>query len=151
MKLKDIMTESIISCDIKDFMIDAAKKMKKNDIGFLPIVQNKKIVGVMTDRDIVVKALANNGKEAQISSYMTKELITISENADLNDAIELMGQKRVKRLLVVSDHRVVGILSLADLLSYITDTEKLLHCLQEMNFVSKNKANQEAEIDEFYL
>ena len=78
MKIKDIMNKDIISCDINSSIYEVAKKMLEYNIGFIPITSNDNIVGVLTDRDIVVKILAN--KDDKIKGYLSDILITIDIN-----------------------------------------------------------------------
>lgn len=151
MKLYEIMSRHMITCDVTDFVVDAAKKMKKNEIGFLPIVQDQKIVGVITDRDIVIHALANSAKQEEIASYMTHHIISIASESSLEEALKMMRENKVKRLLVTQKDAVVGIVSIADFLQHIKSGDDLLEALKEIDEIAPHETVKDAEIDEFYL
>lgn len=96
---------------------DAAGSMAAHDIGVLPIVDGDRFVGLVTDRDLVLRVLAA-GKDPRavrlIDIATTKELTTVTPDMQLCDARALMGERRIRRLPVVKDDRLVGMLSLGD-------------------------------------
>ena len=96
---------------------DAAGLMKKLDTGVIPIARNGGLEGLVTDRDIVVRVLAerNDPEEVRLSDIMTAAAVTISPDHQLAEARELMAQRQIRRLPVVQDGRLVGILSMGDL------------------------------------
>ena len=97
---------------------EAAQLMETDDIGSLPILDGEQLAGMVTDRDIVVRAVAK-GKDPRgmpVSEVASSELITIHANDDLADALRLMASQQVRRLPVVDeDNRLVGILAQADI------------------------------------
>jgi CBS domain-containing protein len=96
---------------------EAAQLMEQEDIGSLPVLDGEELVGMVTDRDIVVRAVAK-GKDPRgmpVRDVATREVVTVSVDDDLGDALDLMAAHQVRRLPVVSDGgRLVGVLSQAD-------------------------------------
>lgn len=94
-----------------------AQKMKKLDVGSIPIGENDKLVGMVTDRDITCRALANGHDVSKLTArdVMTKGIVYCREDEDLDDALRIMEQKKIRRLPVINDKkRMVGMLSLGD-------------------------------------
>ena len=119
MKLSEIMTRDVVVIQPDDSLKSAAKKMRDRDIGFLPVCDGENLIGVLSDRDITIRALAD-GMEVDIMlgrDLMTSPAIYCYEDQDVSEAAQLMEENRIRRLVVVSrdDKRVVGIVSLGDL------------------------------------
>ena len=142
-----IMSKNVIVLDENTNIIKISKTMKENDIGIIPISRNKKIIGVLTDRDIVTKVLANN--DEKIKNYITKKIVKINVDSDINEALEIMKKNKIKRLLVEKNNKLVGILSISDLLYY--QNEKILETFKNIYTIDKNNDEYHVEIDEFEL
>lgn len=149
MKIETIMTKSIITASIQDDVKTLSSLMKKYDIGFLPLRKGNKIVGVITDRDIALACANQIDASSKMTSYMAKEIITVSPSDSVSSALSKMGHHKIKRLLVVDHQKVVGILSLSDILSH--QKEGVLNTLQKIWEINRNKHTFSTEIDEFYL
>ena len=141
------MSKNVIVLDENTNIIKISKTMKENDIGIIPISRNKKIIGVLTDRDIVTKVLANN--DEKIKNYITKKIVKINVDSDINEALEIMKKNKIKRLLVEKNNKLVGILSISDLLYY--QNEKILETSKNIYTIDKNNDEYHVEIDEFEL
>lgn len=133
MKVKEIMTSPVeeIGADIKIFQ--AAKMMKMLDIGVLPVVRGEAIVGIVTDRDIVVRVVAErlNAQTTLVGEIMTAEVICCSEDETIEAAARLLEENQVHRLLVLSNNnKVSGILSIADVVRSIKN-DRLIHEILE--------------------
>lgn len=114
-KLKEIMTKEVESCTLLDNVFEVAVKMKEYNVGSIPIVDGDKIVGVITDRDIVTRCIAEkHPASSKVEDIMSRELITIEADADAVQAAQLMAEKQIRRLPVVEGDRLVGIVSLGD-------------------------------------
>jgi CBS domain-containing protein len=114
-KLKEIMTKEVESCTLLDNVFEVAVKMKEYNVGSIPIVDGDKIVGVITDRDIVTRCIAEkHPASSKVEDIMSRELITIDADADAVQAAQLMADKQIRRLPVVEGDRLVGIVSLGD-------------------------------------
>lgn len=142
------MSRDLKVADINSDVFEIARKMKEFDIGFIPISENNKIVGVLTDRDIVTKILANN--DTEIKSYINKHLIKINLNSDIEDTVKLMGEKKIKRLLVENNNKLVGIISLSDILNSIDD-DILIENIKKIYEIYRNTDEYITKINEFEL
>jgi CBS domain-containing protein len=115
--VRDAMTSNPRSIEPSTMVADAAKLMKAEDVGSLPIVEGDQLVGMVTDRDIVIRAVAE-GKDSQsttVGEIASRDLVTVDPEQDLDEALRLMAQHQVRRLPVAEeDGRLVGILAQAD-------------------------------------
>lgn len=118
MQVKEIMSRNIKMIDSDVTLSEAADKMKIFDIGVLPIQENNKIVGLITDRDIVIRAVAKgfDSRRTKVKEIMTTEIVSCNQNESLEEAAKLLEDKQVRRLLVLDDNNnPVGILAVSDL------------------------------------
>ncbi len=118
MKLREIMSKSVESIPVNSSLTEAANTMARLDIGFLPVVDGPDVVGAITDRDIVVRALAEalNPAETPVSEIMTKQLETVSPDEDVEEAARIMEEKQIRRLVLCDDSGAyLGVVSLGDL------------------------------------
>ena len=117
MRVKDVMTENPQVVLPQTSLKEVADTMKSLDIGVLPVCENDRLVGMITDRDIVVRAEAEGlSPAANVDQAMTPDVTFCFEDDDLDSAVKLMEEKRIRRLPVLNaDHRLVGIVSLGDL------------------------------------
>jgi CBS domain-containing protein len=98
-------------------LTEVAKVMEAEDVGAVPLVEGDRLVGIVTDRDIVVRAIAK-GKDPSgmpASEVSSRELLTVGPDDDLADALQVMAQYQVRRLAVTDEDRLVGVLSQADI------------------------------------
>ena len=119
MKLSEIMTRDVVILQPDDSLQSAAKKMRDVNIGFLPVCDGETLLGVISDRDITVRALAD-GMDANIMlarDLMTTPAISCFEDQEVSEAAKIMEENQIRRLVVLSrgDKRVVGVISLGDL------------------------------------
>jgi len=115
MEIRDIMMRSVETVEPDDSLCEAARKMASQNIGLLPVWQDGALVGVLTDRDIVVRAVARGFDPEQtiVEEVMTSMVVSLPESSELEDASDLMESKQVHRLVVVDDKAMpVGIVSL---------------------------------------
>ena len=150
MNLKDIMTNNIICANTTDSIYDISIIMKKNNIGFIPIKKDNEFIGVVTDRDIVIKAISNKSDITDtIEPYITNKIISIDYNKNIKDALELMGINQIKRLIITKNNSPIGILSLSDIINnYNKDINNYLKKIWTLN---NNCSEKNTEIDKFYL
>ena len=117
MKVRDIMTASPACCSPSDSLRDAARIMRDSDCGAVPVVENDRVVGIITDRDLAVRALAE-GKtaDAKVSEVLTRDPRCCSEDADVDEVAHVMKENQVRRVPIVdASGKCVGIVSQADL------------------------------------
>jgi CBS domain-containing protein len=135
-RVRDVMTPDPQCVGEKDSIIDAARIMQSSDTGVVPVVDGKKIVGMITDRDIVVRLVAE-GKDvgkARVNEAMTKSVRKVDEDSPINDVVELMSSAQIRRVPVVnSKDEIVGIVSLADLANSTTPTGKVGKAVEEIS------------------
>jgi CBS domain-containing protein len=115
--IREAMTSNPKTVSGNQTVVDAARIMKQEDAGIVPIVDGEKLVGVLTDRDIAIKVVAE-GKDPQsvkVTELASRDLVTVDPQQDLDEALRLMARHQVRRLPVVEeDGRLVGILAQAD-------------------------------------
>ena len=118
MQVKEVMTPNVEVIHPDSTLQDAAEKMKTLDVGPLPVCEGDRVVGMITDRDVTVRAVAEGYDPwtTPVRQAMTPEVISCYEDQDVAEAARLMKDKQVRRLLVLSrDQRLVGLVSLGDL------------------------------------
>ncbi len=118
MHLKEIMTSPVATVAPDTSLADAARKMLELDIGLLPVSNGREIVGIVSDRDITIRAVAKgmDPERTGVQEVMTKEVVTCAVGSDVKTACGLMEEKQVRRLLVMDgDNLPVGIISLGDI------------------------------------
>ena len=116
--IRDVMTPTPYAVSANDSAMTAALAMRANDIGDVIVLEDERLFGILTDRDIVVRVLAEeaNPTTTMVGAICSRELTTIADTASSGEAVRLMREKAVRRLPVVDErHRVVGIVSLGDL------------------------------------
>jgi CBS domain-containing protein len=141
MQVKDVMTKGAEVVRPDATLQEAASKMKSLDIGPLPVCDGDKVVGMLTDRDITVRATAEglDPKQTRVREVMSKELITCLEDQDVKEAAELMQSKQIRRVPVLSrDKRLVGMLSLGDLAQRTQDPKLAAKTLEEVSTPAKS-------------
>jgi len=148
--VKDIMTYNIISSDLLSSFKDISILMKNNNIGFMPIKDKNKYIGVITDRDVCLALPNINNINDSIKSYITNNIIYIDINSSIDDALKTMSKNKVKRLLVKEKDNIVGILSLSDILNY-TNNKNIINTYKSIFCIHNNNNNIINEIDDFYL
>ena len=144
------MSYKIISSNINSSIKDISKLMKENNIGFIPIKNNDKYVGVITDRDICLAIPTINNINDSIKSYITNNIICIDINSSIDEALKVMSNNKIKRLLVKEKDNIVGILSLSDILNY-TNNKNIINTCKSIFYIHDNNKSNIAEIDSFYL
>jgi CBS domain-containing protein len=118
MKLKDIMTREVEVIHPDDPLQIAAQKMRDRDIGFLPVCDGDRLIGVVSDRDIIVRVIAEGGdsKAMMGRNLVTAPVIYCFEDQDVDEAAQIMQENQIRRLVILNrDKRLVGVVSLGDL------------------------------------
>ena len=115
MKVRQIETEhpQVIHPDAS--LKEAAKRMKELDVGVLPVCEGERLVGIITDRDIVVRALADGDGEKKLGDIVSSHIISVRPDDSIDHAVKQMRENAVRRLPVVDNGKIVGIISLGDL------------------------------------
>jgi CBS domain-containing protein len=136
MKLKDIMSRDLEFVDPNTSLQEAAKKMKDINAGPMPVVEDRKPLGILTDRDITIRAVAEgkDTRKTKVSEIMTQEVIACFEDQDVAEAAKIMGEKQVRRLMILDrNQKLVGIVSLGDIATFTKDKELAGGALEEVS------------------
>ncbi|QAS51451.1 CBS domain-containing protein [Halobacillus litoralis] len=114
--LREYMNTNTATREASDNLSTLAKCMKEEDVGFVPIVEQGKYAGVVTDRDIVVKGLSKGSPEdVKASDIMTEKIITGSSDMEVSEAARLMQDHQIRRLLIVDEGKISGVVSIGDI------------------------------------
>ncbi len=136
MKLSEIMTRDVVVMQPDDSLQSAAKKMRDRNIGFLPVCDGEDLIGVISDRDITIRALAD-GMDVNIMlgrDLMTTPPIYCFDDQEVSEAAQIMEENQIRRLVVMSreDNRLVGVVSLGDLARHAS-TDRSGQVLQKVS------------------
>jgi CBS domain-containing protein len=116
MKISEVMTPNPRSVQPSDSLQAAARIMRDEDTGVVPVVEGGRVTGVVTDRDIVIRAVVEGNFQAKVSEICSDDVVTCTADMSTADAAELMSEHQVRRIPVVdAEERLVGIVSLGDL------------------------------------
>jgi CBS domain-containing protein len=116
MNIRDVMTPNPQCVSPADSIQSAARIMRDQDTGAVPVVENGRPVGMVTDRDIVVRAVAEDGQlNRPVREIVSGNVVSVTPDTSTREAAELMSEHQVRRLPVVEGDRLVGIVSLGDL------------------------------------
>lgn len=128
LKVEDVMVKEVVTLDEKATAQDAAKIMNKFEIGCLIVVSRGKAVGILTERDILKRLVAGakDVTKTKIKEIMTSPLIVVDPKMDLEEAVKMMFQMKIKKLPVVGEKRLVGLVSLTDIARFQPQMMKLL-------------------------
>lgn len=121
MRVKDCMCTKTISATSDTSLTDIAKLMNEHDVGCIPICNNEKnVIGFITDRDIITRCVAENENcnQTKASDIMTKNVIKTTPDTEIDDATETMSTNQIKRLPVIENNQIVGILTIGDLANH---------------------------------
>jgi CBS domain-containing protein len=124
-RIREVMTSDPRSLESGSTVMEAARLMRDEDAGSIPIVEGEKLVGTVTDRDIAIRVVAE-GREPEsvtVGEIASRELVTIDPQQDLDEALRLMARHQVRRLPVVEeDGKLVGIVAQADIAEHASDS-----------------------------
>jgi CBS domain-containing protein len=114
--IRDIMAKDCVTVTLQDNVFEIAVKMKQHDIGFIPVVEGKKLIGVVTDRDLVVRGFAEKREgSTAVKQVMTENVKTIDTGTTIDEATRLMAEYQIRRLPVVENGELIGIVAIGDL------------------------------------
>jgi CBS domain-containing protein len=134
-RCREIMTGNVTTANREMNLQEVAVLMRDGDMGSLPIVEDGKLVGMVTDRDIVIRAIAE-GRDVttKIGEVMTKEIFSVTPSDFVFEAIRLMGDKQIRRVPVVEESgELAGIISMADIALEMEDEREIAETLEEIS------------------
>lgn len=114
--VQEVMSNDCVTVSLQDNIYEIAVKMKEHNIGFIPVVDNQKLIGVVTDRDLVIRGYAErkSGSSA-VEEVLSKQVRTITPDTSIDEAAQIMAREQIRRLPVVEDGNLVGVIALGDL------------------------------------
>jgi CBS domain-containing protein len=117
LKLADIMTRDVRTIEKNSTVEQAARMMKELNVGSIPVTDNGNVIGIITDRDVVMRNVADGGtaSNTRVEEIMSKTVVTASPDMDVHRAADLMARNQIRRLPVLEGNKVVGIVSIGDL------------------------------------
>jgi len=121
--IRDLMTRGPRTIDTAGSAVEAARMMRDEDVGLIPIVESDHLVGTVTDRDIAVRLVAEgkSPEKTRVADIASRELVTIDPDQDVDEALRLMAKHQVRRLPVVEeDGKLVGIVAQADIAKHVS-------------------------------
>ncbi|MGN1400438.1 MAG: CBS domain-containing protein [Bacillus sp. (in: firmicutes)] len=133
-KVRDVMSTDLQYCTPLDNVYEVAVKMKDYSIGAVPICEEGKLLGIITDRDIALRGVASKRTgSTKATEIMTDELMTVSPETSVEEAAELMAEQQIRRLPVVDENQLVGMVSLGDLAIHNPSSANASKALSEIS------------------
>ncbi len=134
-RCREIMTGNVKTANRKMSLREVAVLMRDGDMGAMPVVENNKLVGIVTDRDIVVRAIAEGKNfDTQIGDVMTTEIFSVKPDDFVFEAIRLMGDRQVRRIPVTTESgELAGIIAMADIALEMEDEREIAATLEEIS------------------
>ncbi|MHB9038040.1 MAG: CBS domain-containing protein [Armatimonadota bacterium] len=138
MYIKEIMTTDLVTCSLNDTIVQVAQKMQTMDVGSCPVVDQNNLVGIVTDRDITIRAISKgfDPNNTHVSEIMSSNPVFGNSDMSLEDACRLMQDNQVRRLPIVDNGKLVGIVTLADLAIDLEEDEILAETLEKISMPS---------------
>ena len=117
MEVEDIMVQKVITIDPSATVKEAARLMNRHEIGCLIVVKQGKVMGIMTERDLLKKVveLGKNSEKTKVHEIMSKRLVIGSPRMEIPDVVRLMLQKKIKKLPIVTEGKIIGLVTLTDI------------------------------------
>ena len=138
-KCSEVMTKNPICCLPNNMVAKAAELMKSNNIGSVPVIENeqtRKLVGIVTDRDLTLKIVAEglDAKSTKVDAVMTRKVVTCHADDDLQKALDAMAEHQLRRIPVVdNDNKILGIIAQADVATRVDQPEKTAEMVKEIS------------------
>ncbi len=116
MKVKDVMTKSVAYVNPASTVVETAQLMQQHNVGSIPVCDQSGVVGIITDRDIVVRSIATgkNPQQTPVTEIMTTGVATVSPEMDMREVTQKMASSQIRRVPVVENNSLVGIVALGD-------------------------------------
>ena len=143
-KCNEVMTKKTVCCLPDDLVTEAAELMKKEHVGSIPIIedqQSRKLVGIVTDRDLTIRIVAEglDAKSTKIESIMTRNVVTCSAEDDLQKVVDAMSKYQLRRIPVVDDdNKILGIIAQADVAIHFDHPKKTAAMVKEISQANAN-------------
>lgn len=137
-QLRDVMTTNVQCCNPQDQVSQAAMMMKQLNVGSVPVCENQSVIGMITDRDIVLRCVAENlPATTSVQQVMTRDVVTAPPDMSADKAAHLMSEKQIRRLPVVENGQLIGIVAIGDLATRHPSAEEAGHALSDISSPSQ--------------
>ncbi|WP_160725261.1 CBS domain-containing protein [Bacillus sp. USDA818B3_A] len=138
MNVANVMTTEVDCCTPESTCKEAAMKMKELDVGAIPICENEKLVGIITDRDLVIKGVASDlSSDTAVSELLTNNIVvTGTKDMSIEEAAKIMSQEQIRRLPIVENETLIGMVSLGDLAVNNQSSDEAGEALKEISVPS---------------
>jgi len=138
LKLKDIMTKNVSVAEPDETVKEVARKMKEFNVGAIPVVNADRPVGIVTDRDIVLRNVSEDrsASASRVGEIMSSELVYGTPDMEVDDAAAIMARHQIRRLPVVEDEKLVGMVSIGDLATRDRFTDEAGEALSDISYPS---------------
>lgn len=149
MLVQDVMTKNVVTIDCNETVFDACKKYKDYKVGCLVVMDKKIIVGIVTERDIIERVILMDGnpKTTMIRDIMSANIKTVHALAPVEKAAEIMKENNIKKLPVISNNEIVGIITVTDMSRALSTFSEAIDDL--IQFYTKSKKNIETMMEEW--
>lgn len=139
MKVRDIMTKNVAYVNPSSTVVEAAQLMQKHNVGSIPVMDQNGILGIVTDRDIVVRNVAHNKspQSTPVSDVMTSQVTTVSPDMDVDQVSSMMARQQIRRIPVVENNKLVGMVALGDLATNARSDMEASEALTEISKPSR--------------
>jgi CBS domain-containing protein len=153
MELKDIMVKSVITIEPDESVKEAAKRMNLHGIGCLIVVDKGKVAGIFTERDILIKVVetSRNAGKTKVSEIMSTKLVVGTPDMDVVDAARMMLQKKIKKLPVVIDSKLVGLVTFTDIVRTVRMEPEMMNVIKDLTKSGWLPPKSMKNIIEFYI
>ncbi len=145
-KCKKVMTRNPVCCLPNDTVANAAQLMKRENIGSIPVIENvetRRLVGIVTDRDLALKVVAEglDSKSTEVETVMTRTVVTCGADDDLQMALDAMSENQLRRIPIVDrDNKILGIISQADVATRVDKPKKIAAVVKDISQSSVSDA-----------
>ncbi|WP_342388825.1 CBS domain-containing protein [Salinicoccus bachuensis] len=134
MKVREIMTTEVETCGPETTIQEVASKMMELDVGSIPVTEDGNLRGIITDRDLVIRGIASQfSLETPVNRILSSDNVTGTPDMDVEEAANLMAQEQIRRLPIIEDNKVAGIVSLGDVAVDEEDPEDSEVALEEIS------------------
>ncbi len=140
-RVRDVMTPNPASVSEKDSIKRVAEIMKREDAGVVPVVDGRKVIGIITDRDIVVRLIAEgkDPSDAKVNDAMSKQVRAVKEDTPINEVLQLMSREQIRRVPVTNNNNeLIGIVSIGDIASDSKETVKVGRTVEDISEAPPN-------------
>lgn len=139
LKVKDKMTKSVAYVDPNTNVVEVAQLMQKHNVGSIPVYDQTGVIGIVTDRDIVVRNVAHGKtpKDTKVQDVMTSQVTTVTPEMDMDEVSKIMAQQQIRRVPVVENNQIIGMLALGDMATDMRFDTEASEALSEISKPAK--------------